>query len=464
MAKSADPFSVVYEEGFEGEVSGWTVEGTWAVGEPTSGPGGGFESSRAGATDLSDDYPNDSDARLISPSISLPEVSSSGEIRLHFREWYEIESGFDEGGVEVSTDGGSTWTQLSNRSGSSDWRDTQVDLTSYAGEEVKIAFRFTSDSSITFPGWYVDDVQVSVDEPDLLSANITGLSPQKFPFIFSNVEVDTSGSGIGDLSGSNFEVYENGTLQTDQFEVVPPEEGGGLRQTDVVFIIDNTGSMGGEISQVRDNVISFVDSLESSEIDFSLGLVTYKDDVNTYFGGTLTENAAEFQETVGGLSAAGGGDGPENSLGALQVGLNSISFRPGSQKVFVLITDATSHTPPAPSYVDPEPPTLSEINQSMNEAGVTTYAAGIDDPIYKGEGSITNATGGNFFFVTESFDSILDDIGEEVSDSYVLRYRSSNDDRDGSERTVRVEVNYEGNTAQDTASYVAGGFPQIVRT
>jgi len=466
LAKAASSASIIFEEDFEGEVSGWTEEGVWSIGEPTSGPGGGFESPSAGATNLSGDYPNDSDARLISPTISFPEVSSTGEILLHFREWFEIESGYDEGIVEISTDGGSTWTQLSSRSGSSDWRDTQVDLTSYAGEEVRIAFRFNSDFSITFPGWYVDDVQVSVDEPEPLSANIKGLNPQKFPFIFSNVEVDTSGSEIEDLSESNFEVYEDGTLQTDQFEVVPPEEGGGVRQTDIVFLIDNTGSMDDEIAQVRDNVIAFVDSLESSEIDFSLGLITYKDDVTTYFGGTLTSNASEFQETVGDLSATGGNSTPENGLGALQVGLNSISFRPGSQKVFVLITDATSHTPPPPyeDPPDPDPPSLNEINQSMNEAGVTTYAAAIDDPIYKGEGSITSDTGGSFFFVTEPFDSILDDIGEEVSNSYVVRYRSSNDERDGSERTVRVEVNYEGNTAQDTASYVAGGFPQIVRT
>ena len=466
VAKMSSSANIVYEEGFEGGTSRWTSEGTWAIGEPRNGPEDGFDSPNAGAIDLSGEYPNGSNDRLISPSISLPEVSSSSELLLHVREWFEIESDYDEGVIEVSTDGGSTWIELSSRSGSSSWRDTQVNLTSYAGQDVKLAFHITSDESITFSGWYVDDVQISLNKTRPLSASITGLNPQQFPFIFSNVEVDTSGSGIGDLSESNFEVYENGILQTGQFEVFPPEEGGDVRRTDVVFLIDNTGSMGEEISQVRDNVISFVDRLESSEVDFSLGLITYKDDVDTYFGGTLISDASEFQETVGGLSATGGGGTPENGLGALQVGLNSISFRPGSQKIFILITDATSHAPPPP-YVDPpdpEPPSLSEINQSMNAAGITTYAAGIDDPIYKGEGSITNATGGDFFFKTEPFDSILDDVGEDVSDSYVVRYRSSNDERDGTERTVRVEVSYEGNTVRDTASYVAGGFPRITRT
>ncbi len=466
VAKSAQPSSIVYEEGFEGDVSGWTGEGVWAIGEPTSGPGGGFESPSAGATNLEGDYPNSADDRLISPSISLPEVSSAGEIRVHFREWFEIESEFDEGIVEISSDGGDTWTGLSSRSGTSGWRDTQIDLTSYSGQEVKLAFRLSSDGSIKFPGWYVDEIQIVQNEGEPLSATITGLNPQKFPFVFSNVEVDTSGEGVEDLSESNFEVYEDDVLQTDRYEVIPPEEGGGARRADVVFLVDNTGSMGGEIDQVQNNIISFTESLESYEVDFSLGLVTYKDNVSTYFGGTLTENVDEFQEEVAGLSATGGGSGPENGLGALQVGLSSISFRPGSQKVFVLITDATSHTPPPPyaDSPDPEPLSLEDINESMNEAGVTTYAAAIDDPVYKGEGSITSATEGNFFFVTEPFDSILDDIGEEVSDSYVVRYRSSNDERDGTERTMRVEVTYEGNTAQDVASYVAGGFPQITRT
>lgn len=33
--KAGSSSSIVYEEGFEGGVSGWTARGVWAIGEPT---------------------------------------------------------------------------------------------------------------------------------------------------------------------------------------------------------------------------------------------------------------------------------------------------------------------------------------------------------------------------------------------------------------------------------------------
>ena len=464
MAKSADPSSVVYEEGFEGDVSGWTVEGTWAVGEPTNGPGGGFGSSRAGATDLSGDYPNDSDARLISPSISLPEVSSSEEILLHIQEWFEIESGADEGVIEISTDGGSTWTELSSRSGSSDWRDLKINLTSYEGQDVRISFRFVSDFSVTFPGWYVDEIQISLDDSGPLSTTVRSINPQGFPYITSNVVVDTFGTGIQSLTQSNFTVFEDGVEQTDNFEVTPPDEGGGTRQVDIVFLMDNSGSMDDEQNAVQNNMIAFVDSLDASGANFALGLTRFGADENggepiIEDNGSLTTDPSYFKNDVWSRNVVDGRFEP--GWDALHESATDFSFRPGAQRVFILITDeSVTGDGNQGTY------TKSETEQTLLDRSITNYALidSTDQNSRQDYGDLAEATGGSYFDITNPFESILDDIGADVADSYVLSYRSTDDQIDGTERTVRVEVTYDGSTAEDTASYVAGGYPQIVRT
>lgn len=98
---------------------------------------------------------------------------------------YNTESGFDGGVIEVSTNGGSTWTDLGpmmtqngyNNSISTSYNspiggqeafsgssggyvETLVDLSSFAGQSILIRFRMASDESVSGAGWHVDDVSL----------------------------------------------------------------------------------------------------------------------------------------------------------------------------------------------------------------------------------------------------------------------------------------------------------------
>jgi extracellular elastinolytic metalloproteinase len=106
---------------------------------------------------------------------------------LRFYHKYDIEVGADGGFIEVSTDGGFTWSRvaesmirngynaimtygtlaipnLGSFSGESDgWIPTYVDLSNYIGEAINIRWRFGSDLGNTNPnvdGWYVDNVEL----------------------------------------------------------------------------------------------------------------------------------------------------------------------------------------------------------------------------------------------------------------------------------------------------------------
>ena len=83
----------------------------------------------------------------------------------------QTESGYDFFRVEVSTNGGSTWSQLSSVSGDSSGFTTTagsgmvsntVSLTPYVGQaNVQIRFRLTTDVSVVRWGVALDDIAVT---------------------------------------------------------------------------------------------------------------------------------------------------------------------------------------------------------------------------------------------------------------------------------------------------------------
>jgi len=103
---------------------------------------------------------------------------------LSFWHNYNTEPGWDGGVVEISTNGGTTWTDLgpymttngyNNAVGgtnpiagraafsgnSGGWIQTTVNLLPYANQNALFRFRMTSDDNTAATGWYVDDILVS---------------------------------------------------------------------------------------------------------------------------------------------------------------------------------------------------------------------------------------------------------------------------------------------------------------
>ena len=99
---------------------------------------------------------------------------------------------------------------------------------------------------------------------------------------------------------------------------------GGGRQTANVavdgarfaLVVDDTGSMGNEIADVRTILNNFIDLIDSIPlVDFPLtAVITYKDGVTFR---TLSDDPDELRTIVDGLGASGGGDCPESSNAAL---------------------------------------------------------------------------------------------------------------------------------------------------
>jgi pimeloyl-ACP methyl ester carboxylesterase len=411
-------------------------------------------------------------------------------------EWFQTESGYDYGYIRISTDGGNTWSTLSSRDGSSGWRQYQVDVTQYANRQVRLGFQFTSDVAITYLGWYIDNVQIVRNDPEPLSGTLTSLNSQNFPFIYMNVAVDTFGVGLPSLTASSFQVFENNTLQSNYFEVIPPTVGGGVRWADIVFVLDVSTSMGGEISAVRTNMIRFINAVFGSGIDYRVGFVVYANDNYVYNGGNLYSSQAEITTVVNNITLDEHGVGvgntkiPEDGFDALQAA-SLMNFRAGAQRIVIMITDAPSHY--ANDHIDYPSQyegiltslTLQATVSMLRSHSMTCFVIGpiFDTEVglgmtygqfislypnfggqYDGPGSLTNETRGRFYAVTSDFSSIVQDIAATVGNTYVVRYRTSNPVPDGAARSVQVQVTYGSHSDTATGSYIPGSAPAIERT
>lgn len=121
-------------------------------------------------------------------------VPAGSDVRFWMWNDYIIEADWDFGFVEVSTDGASTWSEMkvfdetgalvSTDDGYEDpngrmadygdkryglsgdthgWRHDYVDLTPYAGTDVKLRLRLATDAAFLERGWFVDDLSLTAD-------------------------------------------------------------------------------------------------------------------------------------------------------------------------------------------------------------------------------------------------------------------------------------------------------------
>lgn len=128
---------------------------------------------------------------FVTATLATPlDLSQATVAYLTFWGRYEIESGYDFGYVQASTDG-VNWITLASFTGTrTSFQKDSVDLSDFLGEPtVYLRFVLESDFSVTADGWYVDDIGVYSDAG---AGGVILLMPA--PEV-----VDTGGNGNGRL-------------------------------------------------------------------------------------------------------------------------------------------------------------------------------------------------------------------------------------------------------------------------
>lgn len=134
-------------------------------------------------TVLAGNYPNNAGEGLLSPSFDVTDVTDKMEILSYLH----TETNFDGVNVTVAdtllqpnpaydatiststsyyaycVDNESGWTGNSSTGPSQDWVQQCFDLSAYVGQTIQVRFDFGSDSSVSYPGWYLGYVRIGDD-------------------------------------------------------------------------------------------------------------------------------------------------------------------------------------------------------------------------------------------------------------------------------------------------------------
>ena len=241
---------------------------------------------------------------------------------------------------------------------------------------------------------------------------------------------DTDGDGVSDLvevaSGTGpTDATDNPRTRGDfvflepfMMPADPPRDtldfATNIRQADVYFLMDTTGSMGTSVASLRASLATFIDDVRGEIPDVFIGNGFFKDyPVSPYGGGTdvayrncqnVTGDRATAVSGLDCYSVSGGADGPESHTAALwstatgmalpgRSGLSAAAvcpmgtfgypcFRSGAVPIVVLISDITAHNGPggANAYSDGtiggHAPTYDEAIAALTAANVRVIGIG----------------------------------------------------------------------------------------
>ncbi|MBM7773406.1 hypothetical protein JOD54_003610 [Actinokineospora baliensis] len=193
-------------------------------------------------------------------------------------------------------------------------------------------------------------------------------------------------------------------------KAVPPPAASPCGPMDVTFVIDDTGSMGAAIANIKTGINSIISDVSTlSGGDFKLGLVSFKDNVRV-INDLASGNQAAVTAAVNALAAGGGGNTPEASDEALNTAINNLpalgrpqvgdfngTWRSNATKMIVLVTDA-----PPGGFDDVHAPVdVTNAHQRALEAqnrikinSVYVPTGGVSAPIVSIMQDYANTTGG----------------------------------------------------------------------
>ncbi|MHC1725050.1 MAG: S8 family serine peptidase [Syntrophobacteraceae bacterium] len=199
--------TTILNETFEGSFpgTGWTLYSSPTWGTVSNDKHGGSKSAWCGGSSLdpAGGYANDMNAWMVYGPFSLADATAAG-----FSFWYKnkSESGYDKLGWYASIDG-TNFYGASTSGDANSWRSQVFDLANVhtigdlRGQPlVWIAFKFTSDGSVTDTGAYVDDLVIT-KETDTPSSDLTTYKPSnwndKLPIGTSQLAWDADHSYTG---------------------------------------------------------------------------------------------------------------------------------------------------------------------------------------------------------------------------------------------------------------------------
>lgn len=276
------------------------------------------------------------------------------------------------------------------------------------------------------------------------------------------VEVDDVPKGI--------DVYNN----SDQAD-------GRTIMTDVVFAVDNSGSMSEEADAIARDIISWSQQLASSGIDSRYGVVGYDGGVNGAIDLTMVNELSSFlNERTGTSRTSHFGGVNANSLSsmansyprtggecgalAIEYADQYFSFRQGANRVYVNFTDE----PNQPKSMEKYSVTFFS-NQTNWPSSKGTVHTVYSDTKFSGNTwntreqpwLISDYTGGTTIFTNSSFTGVTLaslPVTGAMENSYIIRFTNIAELLDGQQHKVHITIrSKDGSVTADKIFYIIFG-------
>ena len=328
-----------FTEDFEGNLDvatglpiGWTetglsTDGIYSVGTDAEANAGGFFPAPAHTLfAMTNDDVCDCDKsadRLILPVQDLS--TYAGTLKMFYSTVSDNQY-TDIFTIEVSTDGGTTWTNvqtIATTNTTFEWQDLNINLSAYLGmSNVMISFLY-NDNAAWGSGMAIDDVSLAIVIPETQIAIQSLLAhPYSIMPLSQNPSIDVSVNIInnGDLDIPNYDVISNVYLSTD---LVNPVQTYTFNGTNLVMGASQTVAQGTYTPLAVGDYRIVNEVIAAGDVNLT----------NNMMSDSITISNAEFARDLGNLDGGplGGGAGTDLVLGQTfdftnRVKLDSVFF------------------------------------------------------------------------------------------------------------------------------------------
>jgi VWFA-related protein len=241
--------------------------------------------------------------------------------------------------------------------------------------------------------------------------------------------VDAAGKFIDDLKEPNFRVYEDKAeqkLSVFRREDVPVSMG---------LVIDNSGSMGEKRKRVNEAALTLVQASNPQDEAF---VVNFNDDYYLDLDKDFTNSVPELKEALERIDSRGSTALYDAVIGSL----DHLKKATKDKRVLLVVTDGEDTV---------SRNSLETTIKNIQKTNTVIYTIGLmgeEDKksdrkrAKKALEQIATASGGLAYFPksVEEVHSICEQVAHDIRNQYILAYYPSNAARDGSFRTVRVDV------------------------
>jgi hypothetical protein len=203
------------------------------------------------------------------------------------------------------------------------------------------------------------------------------------PAGFDLGSVGASGAGGGMAGGGSFEGLVK-SLRRNGLEVV--------------IAFDSTGSMSGEINEVKAQIHKIGTTMLALVPKTRFSLCTYRDKGDSYVtkGIPLTSDIRQLEYFLKGIEAGGGGDHPEAVQEGIKWALDNNKFRPSARKIILVFGDAPPHADDQAMCLK-----LAKDFHDQNKGIISTVTCRAKSPMPEFY-AIADAGGGEAFLATDS--------------------------------------------------------------